>query len=122
MLGIRRNSPSSVYILTMSYETTTKTDRNQFVIAHLVAGKTLKEVQKLLQDAKYGKIDITRVWKIWKKSSQYAAKRAKEQYCSFCLEKRSNTSMYSITKNYKVSGKMCEDCWMKRPEPKKDNE
>ena len=101
----------------MSYETTTKTDRNQFVVAHLVAGKTLKEVQKLLEDAKYGKIDITRVWKIWKKSGQYVSKRAKEQYCTFCLEQRSTITMYSITKNYKVLGKMCEDCWSRRPAP-----
>ena len=105
------------------YETTTKLDRNKFVIAHLVTGKSLKEVQQLLQDGGYGKIDVTRVWKIWKKSSQYKAKRAKERYCSFCLEQRTSIDMYSITKNYKVLGKMCEDCWAKRPpEPKRDNE
>ena len=99
------------------YETTTKTDRNKFVIAHLVAGKSLKEVQGMLVDSGYGKIDITRVWKIWKKSSQYEAKRAKEKFCSFCLENRATITMYSISKSYKVIGKMCEDCWEKRPKP-----
>lgn len=105
------------------YETTTKTDRNKFVIAHLVAGKSLKEVQQLLLDAGYGKIDKTRVWKIWKKSNQYEAKRAKERYCSFCLENRATCTMYSILKSYIVVGKMCEDCWSKRPPMpvKKDN-
>lgn len=105
------------------YESTTKTDRNKFVIAHLVAGKSLKEVQQLLLDTGHDKIDLTRIWKIWKKSTQYVAKRAKEKYCSFCLENRATITMYSISKNYKVVGKMCEDCWDKRPkQPIKQDE
>ena len=105
------------------YEATTKTDRNKFVIAHMVAGKSLKEVQESLIGSGYGKIDITRIWKIWKKSEQYIAKRAKEKYCSLCLENRSTVSMYSISKSYKVVGKICEDCWDKRPkQPVKQDE
>ena len=99
----------------MSYETTTKTDRNKFVIAHLVAGKSLKEVGQLLVDAGYDKIDITRVWKIWKKSSSYIAKRAKERICVLCLERRNAFDMYSITKNYIILGKLCKNCWDNRP-------
>ena|SRR3990167_759680 len=97
------------------YENTTKTDRNKFVTAHLVAGKSLKEVQQLLLDGGYGKIDVTRVWKIWKKDSSFIAKRPKERHCAFCLERRSSTDMYSVIKNYIVLAKMCEDCWDKRP-------
>mgnify|MGYP001578588936 CR=1 FL=1 len=105
------------------YETTTKTDRNKFIVAHLVAGKSLSEVQQLLIDANYGKIDATRVWKIWKKSEQYIARRAKEQYCSMCLENRATTTMCSVVKSFKVIGKMCGDCWDRRPkQPIKQDE
>ena len=98
------------------YESTTKKDRNEFVVAHLSAGKSLREVQDLLLKSGYGKIDVTRIWKIWRKSKSYVVRRPKEQFCSFCLENRPTVTMYSIVKNSKVVGRVCEDCWNKRPE------
>ena len=97
------------------YESTTKKDRNEFLIAHLKAGKSLREVRDLLSKSGYQEVDITRVWKIWKRSDQYEARRAKEPLCNFCLEQRLNTSMYSLIKKGKVLAKMCESCWDKRP-------
>ena len=100
------------------YESTTKTERNKFVIAHLSMGKSLKEVQQLLKDAGYASIDVTRVWKIWKKSGDYEARRAKENKCTLCLERRATSSMYSIvSQTYKIMGILCQDCWDKRPQP-----
>jgi len=97
------------------YETTTKKDRNEFIIAHMQTGKSLREVRELLIKSGHDEIDPTRVWKIWKKSDQYHPRRAKEPKCSFCLEYRPNISMYSIIKQGKVLAKMCGDCWDKRP-------
>lgn len=97
------------------YETTTKTDRNEFVITQLKAGKSLREVQDLLIKFNYGKIDVSRIWKIWKKSGEYDARRAKDRYCDLCLEQRNNFSMYSVLRSGKVVGKICENCWDDRP-------
>ena len=99
------------------YENTTKSDRNKFVIAHLVAGKSLREVQDALVSAGHGKIDTTRIWKIWKQDPQFVGKRDKERICAFCLERKMSSTMYSMLKDNKIWGKMCEDCWNKRPEP-----
>ena len=98
------------------YETTTKVERNKFVIAHLTAGKSLKEVQQLLVDSGYGKIDTTRIWKIWNRSPDFVERRPKEKFCSFCLENKPVEDIYNIQKKAKIIGRICEDCWKKKPE------
>jgi len=97
------------------YESTTKTDRNEFIIAHMTMGKSLREVKDLLIKAGYDEIDHTRIWKIWKKSPQFEVRRAKEPLCNFCLEYRPNDSLYLVIKKGRVVAKMCENCWEKRP-------
>lgn len=97
----------------MSFETITKTDRNNFVVAHLVAGKSLKEVQQLLVEANYPKVDTTRIWKIWKRSTEYQARRTSLRFCSICLENKAVKEMNMVSKNYRAIGRICSDCWDK---------
>jgi len=101
----------------MSYETTTKTERNKFIIAHIASGKTNKEVQSLLIDAGYDKIDMTRIWKIWKRSDLYVSKKKKLQSCVFCKSGKTNSELCSIVRNFKVVGKVCDTCLEKGLQP-----
>lgn len=105
-------------------DTTPQKERNQFIIDLLSGGKKTTEVRNLLVKAGYPAITLNRIWRIWKKSENYVPKRAKEKFCTFCLENRAQIEMKSITEKYKVVGKICNSCWNRlRPEqPVKEDE
>ena len=93
------------------YETTTKSARNAVVVNLLVAGKSLREVQEALIALGHDKIDTTRIWRIWKRSPAYVAKRAKLRSCSFCSEQNESKDMMTVSDGVKVVGKLCKTCW-----------
>ena len=92
-------------------DTTPQLERNKFIVDLISGGKKVKEVQEILVKSGQKFISINRIWKIWKKSSNYLPKRAKEQHCSFCLENKAQIEMKSISEKYKVVGKICNTCW-----------
>lgn len=101
----------------MNYDTTPQQERNKFIVDLLSGGKKAKEIQEILVKSGQKSISVNRIWKIWKKSPNYEPKRAKEKFCSFCLENKAQIEMKSILEKYKVVGKICNACWDRlRPE------
>ena len=99
----------------MPYDTTPQKDRNKFIIAHLVAGKSILEVRKLLVNTGYKKISPSRVWKIWNKADEYKEKRTRIKYCSFCLKNVITNHIKNVTENGVVVGRICQNCWADKP-------
>ena len=95
----------------MSYNTKKQPERNKFIENHMVAGRSMKEVQQLLIDSGYDKIGPTRIWRIWKRSDSYIAKRTKIRVCNLCHEAKAVSEMNSVSNGLKMVGKICDKCW-----------
>lgn len=105
-------------------DTTPQKERNSFIVDLFSGGKKTNEIKDLLIKAGYPPISVNRIWKIWKTSKDYEPKRAKERFCTFCLENKIQLEMKSIIEKYKIVGKICNSCWDRlRPEqPVKQDE
>lgn len=89
-----------------------KKERNQFVVAMFLSGKTTVEIEKLLKKAGYPKIARSRIWDIWNNSDKFERRKNKIMFCNFCLKNYKTSLLYFLkkTSGHQNFGRICAEC------------